>query len=58
MNYQFNSRHLTLDNLSMSNQGHITLKMLYFLNGASYHILHKTHIHVYDKSYTVFQFIS
>ena len=37
MNYQFTSRHLTLNNLSMSNQGHMTFKRLYLLNGA-YHI--------------------
>ena len=45
MNYQFTSRHLTLDNLLMSNQGHMTFKRLYLLNGASYQI----HIHVYIK---------
>ena len=44
MNYQFTSRHLTLDNLSRSNQGHMTFKRLYLLNGASYQILHETHI--------------
>ena len=49
MNYQFTSRHLTLDNLSMSNQGHMTFKRLYLLNGASYQILHGTYI--YNKSY-------
>ena len=52
MNYQFISRHLNLDNLSMSNQGHMAFKRLYLLNmlnGASYQILHKTYIH--NKSY-------
>ena len=44
MNYQFASRHLTLDNLSTSNQGHMTFKGLYLLNGASYQMLHETHI--------------
>ena len=39
-NYQFTSRHLTLDNLSRSNQGHMTFKRLYLLNGASYQMLH------------------
>ena len=38
-------RHLTLDNLSRSNQGHMTFKRLYLLNGeSSYQILHETHI--------------
>ena len=55
-NYQFTSRHLTFDNLSRSNQGHITLKRLYLLNGPSYQILHETHI--YNKSYMVFRFTS
>ena len=32
---------LTLDNLSMSNQGHITFKRLYLLKGASYEILYE-----------------
>ena len=49
MNYQFTSSQLTLDNLSMSNQGHMTFKRLYLLNGASYQILHETYI--YNKSY-------
>ena len=45
MNYQFTSRHLTLDNLSRSNQGHMTFKRLYLLNGeSSYQILHETHV--------------
>ena len=47
MNYQFTSRPLTLDNLSISNQGHMTFKRLYMylLNGeSSYQILHETHI--------------
>ena len=44
MNYQFTSRQLTLDNLSRSNQGHMTFKRLHLLNGA------------YSKSYMVFQF--
>ena len=35
MNYQFTSRQLTLDNLSRSNQGHMTFKGLRLLNGAS-----------------------
>ena len=56
MNYQFTTRHLTLDNLSRSNQGHMTFKRLYLLNGTSYQILHETRI--YNKSYMVFQFIS
>ena len=43
MNYQFASRHLTLDNLSRSNQGHVTFKKLHLLNGASYQIVHETH---------------
>ena len=54
MNYLFTSRHLTLDNLSRSNQGRMTFKMLYLLNGASYWILRETHIH--SKSYMIFQF--
>ena len=49
MNYQFTSRYLTLDNLSMSNQGHMTFKRLYLLDGASYQILHEPYI--YNKSY-------
>ena len=49
MNYQFTSRHLTLDYFSRSNQGHMAFKRLYLLNGASYQILHKTYI--YNKSY-------
>ena len=44
MNYQFTSRHLTLYKLSWSNQGHITFKRVYLLNGASYQILHETHL--------------
>ena len=45
MNYQFTSRQLTLDNLSRSNQDHMTFKRLHLLNGASsYQILHETHI--------------
>ena len=43
MNYEFTSRHLTLDKLSKSNQGHVTFKRLYLLNGASYQIVHETH---------------
>ena len=39
--YQFISRHLTLDNLSRSNQGHMTFKSMYLLNGALYQILHE-----------------
>ena len=35
MNYQFTSRHLTLINLSRSDQGHMTFKRLYLINGAS-----------------------
>ena len=55
MNYQFTSRQLTLDNLSRSNQGHMTFKSLHLLNGASCdQILHGTHN--YSKSYMVFQF--
>ena len=46
MDYQFTSIHLTSDNLSRSNQGHMTFKRLYLLNGASYQILHKTHIYI------------
>ena len=56
MNYQFTSIHLTLDNISRSNQGHMTFKRLYLLNGASYQILYETQTHVYSKSYMVFQF--
>ena len=53
MNYQFTSRQLKFDNLSRSNQGHVTFKRLHLLNGASsYQILHETH----SKSYMVFQF--
>ena len=37
-------------------QGQMTFKKLYLLNGASYQMLHETHI--YNKSYMVFQFIS
>ena len=45
MNYQFTSRQLTFDNLSRSNQGHMTFKRLHLLNEASsYQILHATHI--------------
>ena len=45
MNYQFTSRQLTLDNLSRSNQGHMTFKRLHLLNEASSHqILHETRI--------------
>ena len=51
MNYQFTSRHLTLDNLARSNQGHMTFKRLYLLNGASYQILHETRI--YNKSWSI-----
>ena len=41
MNYQFTSRQLTFDNLSRSNQGHMTFKRLHLLNEASsYQILH------------------
>ena len=56
MNYQFTSRQLTLDNLSRSNQGHITFKRLHLLNGASsYQILHETHIvnHIWSFSYPI-----
>ena len=42
MNYQFTSRHLTWDNLSRSNQGHMTFKRLHLLK--FYQILHETHI--------------
>ena len=53
MNNQFTSRQLTLDNLSRSNQGHMTFKRLHLLNGAcSYQILHETHI----VNHMVFQF--
>ena len=55
MNYQFTSKHLTLDNFSRSNQGHMTFKRLYLLNGASYQILHETHI--YNKSYMVLVYL-
>ena len=47
MNYQFTSIHLTLDNLSRSNQGHMTFKRLPLLNGASYQMLHETHMPTY-----------
>ena len=53
MNYQFTSRQLTLDNLSRSNQGHMTFKRLHLLHGASsYQILHETHIanHIWSFS--------
>ena len=53
MNYQFTSRQLTLDNLSRSNQGHMTFKRLHLLNGASScQILHETHIvnHIWSFS--------
>ena len=54
MNYQFTSRQLTLDNLSRSNQGHMTFKRLHLLNGASsYQVLHETHL---VNHYMVFQF--
>ena len=56
MNYQYTSRHLTLDNLSRSNQGHMTFKRLYLLNGASYQILHETYI--INHIIMIFQFIS
>ena len=57
MNYQFTSRQLTLDNLSRSNQGHITFKRLHLLNEAySYQILHETHIVNHIWSNLVFQF--
>ena len=46
MNYQFTSIHMTLDNLSRSNQGHMTFKRLYLLNGASYKIVHETYIYI------------
>ena len=46
MKYEFTSGHVTLDNLSSSNQGHMTFKRFYLLNGASYHILHETHIYI------------
>ena len=44
MNYLFTSRQLTFDNLSRSNQGHMTFKRLHLLNEASYQILPATHI--------------
>ena len=53
MNNQFTSRHLTLDDHSRSNQGHMTFKRLYLLNGAySYQILHERHIvnHIWSFS--------
>ena len=54
MNYPFTSRQLTFDNLSRSNQCHMTFKRLHLLNGASsYQILHEN---TYSKSYMVFQF--
>ena len=46
MNYQFTSRHFNLDNLSRSNQGHMTFKRLYLLNGA-YKLCTK---HIYSVS--------
>ena len=52
MNYQFTSRQLTLDNLSRSNQGHMTFKGLHLLNGASsYQVLHETHLvnHIWSQ---------
>ena len=55
MNYQFTSSQLTLDNLSRSNQGHITFKRLHLINGASsYQTLHETHI--VNHIILVFQF--
>ena len=50
MKYQFAWRHLTLDNLSRSNQGHMTFKRLYLLNGASYQIVHYIINHIYGLS--------
>ena len=53
MNYQFASRQLTLDNLSRSNQGHMTFKRLHLLNEAyTYQNLHETLIvnHVWSFS--------
>ena len=47
MNYQFTSRQLTLDNLSRSNQGHMTFKRLHLLNGAS------SYQHLLSKSYGI-----
>ena len=58
MNYQFTSRHLTLDNLSRSNQGHMTFKMVYLLDGASYKILHETYIPVYIINHIIMIFQS
>ena len=54
MNYEFTSRHLTFNNLSRSNQGHMSFKTLYMylVNGASYQILHETQIvnHIWSFS--------
>ena len=53
MNDQFTSRQLTLDNLSRSNQGHMTFKRLHLLNEAyTYQIFHETHTvnHVWSFS--------
>ena len=58
MNYQFTSRRLTLDNLSMSNQGHMTFKRLYILDGASYKIWHETYIPVYIINHIIMIFQS
>ena len=49
MNYKFTSRHLTLDNLSRSNQCHMTFKRLYLLNAASSEILNETN-HIWSFS--------
>ena len=53
MNHQFTSRQLTLDNLSRSNQGHMTFKRLHLVNGpSSYRIVLETHIvnHIWSFS--------
>ena len=48
MNCQFTSAQLTLDNLSRSNQGHMTFKRLHLQNGAySYKILYETVNHIW-----------
>ena len=58
MNYQFTSRYLTLDNFSKSNQGPMTFKSLYLLDGASYQIFHETYIAVYIINHIIMIFQS
>ena len=53
MNYQFTSRQLTLDNLSRSNQGHMTFKRLHLLKWS---ILSNFACNPCSKSYMLFMF--